>query len=186
MDEYNIKFDTTPDFMPDTEAYAICGPDKYEKVEISALYCWVAPHQGEWLAAPIKVRINKFIMSSYFKDKADDIGRMSLNRLVKTEEEAKRLTQFHKVELTDEQWYQAIGDRDEDESLEDCELSDCCSTISEIRTLLITCKENKGLIVWETEILQSLLSDHSSYEQTQILDKIFKQLDVDWSGYDNV
>lgn len=98
-----------------------------------------------------------------------------------TEAQAMELAQWHPVSnLSEAEWEQAIGNREDDDSLEECDLSCCCATISAIRDLLLKCQENYGLIEREVRTLRQLLGEHEypmpNGERPVNLDKIIGQL----------
>lgn len=104
-----------------------------------------------------------------------------LNEVYATEAIAKELAQWHPVaDLLEAEWKQALGDRDYDESLDECELSRCCGKISDIRDLLVKCQENSGLIERDVRTLRQLLNNHEypmpNGERPVNLDKVITQL----------
>ena len=103
------------------------------------------------------------------------------NEVYATEELAKELAQWHPVnDLSEADWKQAIGDREDDESLEECELSRCCVAVSAIRDILLQCQEDGGLVERDVRALRQLLGEHEyplPNDQRPInLDKIVGQL----------
>ena len=94
------------------------------------------------------------------------------------------LAQWHpETLLTTTEWKQAVGDRDDEASLEECELSPCCATISHIRDLLLKCENDSGLIERDVRRLRELLDSHrhprsTSGRKSKNLNRIFRQLGI--------
>jgi hypothetical protein len=83
------------------------------------------------------------------------------DKVYSTKEEAETLAKWHPVEnISLEEWERAIGNRENDDSLDTCELSRCCAIISDIRDILLDCKENQGLIERDLLKLSDLLKSH--------------------------
>lgn len=104
-----------------------------------------------------------------------------LNEVYATEELAGELAQWHPVsDLSEADWKQAIGDREDDASLEECELSRCCAVISAIRDLLLKCQEDGGLVERDVRTLRQLFGEHEyplpNGQRPANLDKIVGQL----------
>lgn len=100
-----------------------------------------------------------------------------------SKELAEKLAQWHPVsDLSEEEWKMAIGVRDDDESLEECELSRCCATISSARNILLKCQKDGGLIERDVQSLCALLSGHGypkpGGQRPANLDKIVGQLGI--------
>ena len=103
------------------------------------------------------------------------------NEVYATEELAREFAQWHPViDLSEADWKQAIGDREDDENLEECELSRCCAAISAIRDLLLKCQEDGGLAERDVRNLRQLLGEHEypmhNGQRPANLDKIIGQL----------
>lgn len=85
--------------------------------------------------------------------------------------------------ISEEEWFAAIGNRDEDEeSIETCELSICCATISAIRDILIKAKKNGGLLYSDFVRLESYISYHGpmDMEKCPNLARIVSLLGTSW------
>jgi hypothetical protein len=94
-----------------------------------------------------------------------------------TEDEAKKLSSWFEVKgIRKRDWKTAIGDRKDDESLEEAELSRCCANISEARDLLLLCQKNSGLIQRDVNQLHYLLKGHEAPLHKPVLDKILAKL----------
>ena len=103
--------------------------------------------------------------------------------LYETKELADQLAVWHPItNMTDEQWEAAIGDR-EKETTEESELSECCSRIARVRDLLITCRQDGGLLERDVRVISNLITgdDHNivtTPEKFPNLQKICAQLNV--------
>lgn len=98
---------------------------------------------------------------------------------IRVKKKTDELNEWHPVKgLTDEDWKKAIGNRDDFESLENCELSCCCAVISEIRDILLECQKNSGLIERDVRTLCQYLGEHDIPLKRKNLDKIFEQLGI--------
>src|SRR3989344_2117327 len=80
-------------------------------------------------------------------------------------QKAEEYSRFLSVDVDDEMWKRAIGDRDmkDENSLYDIDnsgLPSCCADISEARDVLLYCQKQKGLIVYDRDWLKELLDGH--------------------------
>lgn len=92
---------------------------------------------------------------------------------------------WHSVSgLSEEEWFAAIGDPEERESLDTCELSHCCAHTATIRDLLTACQDDDGLLERDRKRLKALVEggenghEHFSPGKHPLLDRIFTQLDI--------
>jgi len=166
------------DLINDRKAYAIVGPNNYKEIEISGFVSTLIHNKGKFEVYIQKARVDKLFKSEYFNDCDCNYGEVIIKRLVKTENKAKELVKFREVKLTNKEWFNAIGDRNILDSIEECELQSCCAVISNIRDILIKCKEKNGLIVYEIEELKQNIDEHEEIEG-KVLEEIFKQLGID-------
>lgn len=190
MEVVTSKFDLGKD------VFVILGPDRYSQGQITAYRTWAIPHENTILVMPNAVRLSIFTMTDYFDDIEDDA--VPFRYLTDDEEQAKKWAEVTSAECSDEDWFKAIGQRpsfeemeqavkddddDAEDSLEESELGSCCANLSDIRTMLIKCKENKGLTGWEVERLQWLCDNacHEFPEDAPTLKNILEQLNVKWS-----
>jgi len=190
MQKVNPKFDFGK------EVYAVLGPDRYCQGQVTAYRTW-AIRDGEGMVSvfPNAVRLSTFTITDYFDDIEDDV--VPFRYLTDDEEQVKKWAEVVSVELSGEDWFKAIGYRptfeeikesvksgkfDSEDSLEESELGSCCAALADVRTILIKCKENRGLIVWEVECLQSAINGccHDMPEDASILANILKQLNIEW------
>ncbi len=108
-------------------------------------------------------------------------GPISPARIADNEDIAKQLMKFTTVQITEEQWELAIGDREKETHYEDCELQSCCANISRIRDLLLLCKKQKGMNASDIEELKETISDHEKPSPMVALNSILQQLGVEWN-----
>lgn len=178
------------------EVYVVLGPNDISEGNITAYRTWVIKDgDDKILIIPNAVRLSIFTITDYFPNIEDDA--VPFCYLTDDKEKAKKWSEVIPVDCSDEDWFKAIGKRptfeeikkaakektfDSEDSLEECELASCCASISDVRTILIKCQENKGLIGWEVEALQKAVnnSNHDMPEDSPILTNILKQLDVEW------
>lgn len=97
---------------------------------------------------------------------------------------------FTPVSLSDEEWQLAIGERGYDADfskdgskvdIEDCELGLCCKDISDIRDILIECKENGGLNHRQIKRLSELIILHEPPTKMEHLKKILDAVALRWA-----
>ena len=113
------------------------------------------------------------------------------------EKDAKKAAKWYSVDFTDEEWLKCIGDRkiphDLPGSIENCELVIGCVNdgTSDIRDLLIGCKENKGLMEIDRQRLENYINN--CYNRPESLDNpkslmssLLKQLKIKWSKNETV
>lgn len=72
---------------------------------------------------------------------------------------AMRLAKWYPVNLSDHEWLAFLGNRDDSDSLDECELQSCCSSISKCRSILYDCQNYGGLILRDVERIMKLLDD---------------------------
>ncbi|MEK6969849.1 MAG: hypothetical protein AABW48_05470 [Nanoarchaeota archaeon] len=93
-------------------------------------------------------------------------------------------SRFLAVQVDDEVWRLAIGDRtvtDENSpySIENCGLPRCCANISEARDILSFCRRNSGLIAHNRDELSNLIEEHGfEYQRESPIGRIFQQLEI--------
>lgn len=185
MTDITIKFEP-PNFELDSLVYVVCGPNEVVKTTICSFRGLIFNDlRLGTMAIAKEARISKLILNDYFKE--IEYEYVPFLYLTKTEEEATELAQWIPVSLTDNEWLLSIGDRDIKEDLpgnieDGCELGQCCANISEIRDVFIKCKEKGGMIELERRELKDRLehSCHDMPEEHEILDKILKQLNLEW------
>lgn len=175
--------------------FVVLGPGHYCQGQITAYRSWVLESDGKIIVLPNAVRLSTYTLTNYFDDIDDDA--VPFRYLTDNEGKASGWSRVIPVECSDEDWFKAIGERptfeeikkgaeektfDSEESIEECELASCCAGISNVRTILIKCQKNKGLIGWEVESLQEAVnnSGHDMAEDAPILTNILKQLNVEW------
>ncbi|MFA5987126.1 MAG: hypothetical protein WC797_00530 [Candidatus Paceibacterota bacterium] len=100
-----------------------------------------------------------------------------------TKEVAEELAKWYPVkDVSEAEWKQAIGDRQDDESLDSCELPSCCANISDARDIFAKCQQKGGLIERDVRRVRGLLEGHypvpsgDSKPTPTSLDKIMAQL----------
>jgi len=193
----NIKMQKVPPkFELGKDVYVVLGPGRTCQGCVTAYQAWVIDNKPGLWVMPQAVRLDTITITDYFDDIEQDVVPWCY--LTDDEEQVKKWAEVVHVECSDEDWFKAIGQRptfeeikesvknkkfDSENSLEESELGSCCANLSNIRTALIKCKENKGLIVWEVELLQELCDNacHEFPEDAPILKNILKQLNVEWS-----
>jgi hypothetical protein len=94
---------------------------------------------------------------------------------------AVRHARWHAVEgVSDEQWACAIGTREDDKSLDTCEMQRCCANVSQLRDYLLKCQRDGGLIHRDWRDLRHLLPQHEhplpDGKRPKNLDKILSKL----------
>lgn len=178
-----------PNIELDDEIWIICGPNDIMKSTVTAFQGLVFKDNKKNLEGIFReVIISHFVLNDYFYDLNGALSIVPFKYTTKDEDKAREWMKVYPVYMTDEEWLLAIGDRDkgEDEigNIDDgCELSCCCANISDVRDCLIRCKDKHGLIGWEREDLQWKINNcnHDRPNQNELLDKIFSQLEVEWS-----
>ncbi|MCD6435983.1 MAG: hypothetical protein J7L15_06300 [Clostridiales bacterium] len=162
--------------------YVVRGPDEWIETTTRTVVGEIAIIDGKWEFFQRGITVSHlFITREYFKDicyfleGGDEI--IPFYRIFKTAKEATILSQFKKVNITDEEWYRTLGNRDEPISLEEAELEICCADISKARDILYKCQKFNGLIQLDVHYLQKIMSAHKILSSCKILTKIFKQLE---------
>ena len=105
-------------------------------------------------------------------------------------EEAKAMAVEYTADLEPEEWFKAIGlngaDNEDRIAYDDeCELTPCCSNISDIRDILYNiCVSGKINGVTRLALI-ALLNAHEPPHENAILNKILAQLDLTWKETGN-
>ena len=171
---YKFKEKYTPQFMPGDTVWAVQGPKpKPEETKVNGVECVLFE---ELLCVGYRLPLFYFVGE-------DGLGEYwPIYKVFGSQEEAERICQWTEVDdITDEEWQQAIGDR-EDESHYDSELGPCCANISAIRDLLYQCWKHKGLPLRDIEHIKiNLLSGHQETleDPSPILKKIWESLHLE-------
>ncbi len=189
MDNVDSKFDL------DKKVYAVLGPDRYCHSEITAYRSFIFNGRLGIMAIPNAVRLSAYTLTDYFED--IEQNAVPFKYLTDDEEQAKNWVKVTPIECSDEDWFKAMGQRptveemiqagkdetfDSEDSLEESELGVCCANLAAVRTMLIKCKEHKGLTGWEVERLQWMCDNvcHDFPEDAPTLKNILEQLNVTW------
>ena len=189
-----IEFDK-PRFEIGEYVWMVCAPNHSALVEIRNFNALIYQDRfGKCLAHAVSAKINSYIIDGWFDD--IDHDTVPFKYMTKDEEEAKRWMKPWTVDLTDGEWFKTIGKRptfeelhksavektfDSEDSLEESELGSCCSTLSDIRDIFITCRDKGQITGWERELLQKLLNgNHDKHKDTPLLDRVLEQLDATW------
>ena len=172
-------YDIKPKFKPDQSVFVVFYDKKnnYHKSYISYIPVNYAIVDGEEF-----IFHQRLYRLSLVNIKRDD-WNWEESYLFETEEEAKENAIFHKIALTDNQWFQIIGNRKKENGLEDCELQPCCNNISLIRNKLLEIKKNKGILEVDRKIFQKYLLNHepiSNLKQTLLFKEVLEPLNLIW------
>jgi hypothetical protein len=102
--------------------------------------CLIA-RDGDTLSAfPVAYRLNRDNFTTEF------IASWPLSEVYSTRDAAQKAAVWHSVVgISDEEWPQALGDREDDASLDTCDLYRCCANIAHVREVLYTCRKDSGL-----------------------------------------
>lgn len=114
------------------------------------------------------------------------------NELFATKELAEEAAAFITVSLDDADWNELLGmtidgkrvheaTADELVTLDSCALPQCCSTISEIRDLFFSCWRQHGLMAFQIDTLNHLLTNHEAPDAHPILTDVLTQLNLTWN-----
>jgi hypothetical protein len=99
-----------------------------------------------------------------------------------SEAEAHELATWHAVTMTQKEWVRAIGSRQNEKSIDRCELAPCCANVSAIRDMLLRCQRDGGLMERDRQKLGHLLDEHEypmpNGKRPENLDKIMGQLNL--------
>ena len=102
-------------------------------------------------------------------------------RVYATKAEVEKLAKWHAVNnISEKEWKKALGNRDDESSLDTCEFQRCCANIADIRSLLYKCQKNGGLIERDVQNIRDGLKGHghqmSKRKETPIFNKIAEKL----------
>ena len=173
-----------PKFEIGQEIFVVMSPETYLKTTIRCINCDLGPSkEGGYVLYKPKYDVRHILFpNKYFDSDAEQTAGLPEYRIFNDEEEAEAMAVLVKVKMTRKQWLQAVGDRDSEDSLEDCELQPCCSKISDIRDIFLKCKKYGGLTkleVLDMEWIKDVLLEHNKNEENSpLLFEILSQLGV--------
>jgi hypothetical protein len=185
LDELDI------DVELDSEIWALLGPDAILKTTVTAFHAHILKdNKNKMIAIAYAIRPSHLIYRSYFSD--IETNKIPFRYLTKNEKQVIKWGEIKTVTCSEQDWLKAIGRRstleeiknnEENNTLEECELQLCCSTISDIRDILLKCQKNAFLTNFEIELLKNLLENggHEMPNNAPILDNILQQLGIRWS-----
>lgn len=187
---HQIKIYSKPQFKSGDTVFVILNSPQSPKVEktyIRSAICQIIGRHGE-----------EFVSFSDWYD----IGIITFSGnlspslihakfVFKTEKEAKKMVEWHPVTLTEKQWLLAVGNRDIADgpgNIDDgCDLliSETNDGTSELRTLLLLAKINKGIMELDKTGIQNWISicpnrPKALNDPKSNLSKLFKQLNLKW------
>ena len=168
------------------DIWVIMGPDDYVKTVVRGFECSLLGSENNDLSLIVKRVITRqalIYMSHYYDYDDDYMESIDRQRLVTSEEEAEEAVKLTNVYLSEEDWEKAVGDGKRQNN-EDCELKCCCGNISVIRDMFMHCRSNSGLIQFDIDAFKDLLQTHEPPKDRPILDKILKQLGLEWKDWD--
>lgn len=116
-------------------------------------------------------------------DRGDFLDAWKSDEFFLSYQEAKDMAVTYPVLATEDEWFKAIGLKNDSNRLEydeECELAPCCSTISDIRSLLATIMKNELCTGMQKQTLISLMNAHEPTGLSPTLDKILSQLNISW------
>ena len=161
-------------------------PQKNEVVESSILGydAAIGEKDGKLLGVITGYNIENFVFVRRGED-SDLTTVIQEEDFCDSQKKAKKASRFLEVNLNEEAWKIAVGDRDVEDknspyNIENCNLPRCCANISEARDILLYCKKNNGLIVQDRDKLTGILFEGHDFEYDvqSSLGEIFKQLQV--------
>ena len=169
------------------DIWVILGPDEFVKTTVRGFECSLLGSNNENLSLIPKNIITShaliYLKFNYYDHDEDYMESIGRNRIVTSEEEAEKAVELINVYLSEEDWEKAVGDVKR-QNTEDCELKCCCGNISAIRDMFMHCRRNKGLIQFDIESFKDLLLSHEPPKDRPVLDKILKQLGLEWKDWD--
>lgn len=172
-----------PAFDIGQKVFIVLGPDSYIEANVRIINCVIAKSDSGSCALYLpKYEFDCILFpNDYFKDGEDLIGVQEY-RVFDNEEKAKEMSSFVKVDIENDKWDDAIGNREDEETIDGCELAPCCANISKIRDILLKCKKYKGLTKMEIEdmawSLRALEEHNYSEELIPLVYEILTKLGV--------
>ena len=170
-----------PSFEIGQKVFIVLGPDKYISTHVRSINCILGPSGSVncMLYIP-KYEFSNILFPNEYFDESEELVGVGEYRIFTKESEAKDRSLFINIDIDKVEWDEAVGDRENEETIEECELSPCCSQISEIRDILLKCKKYGGLTRLEIEnaewIEKVLLEHNQDKERSPLLYKILEQL----------
>jgi len=170
------------------EIWVIMGPDEFIQTVVRGFECVLLGSKNNDLSLiPKKVITGKLLIymgsSSYYEEDDDYMESIVRQRIVTSKEESEKAVKNTAVWLNDDEWEKAVGDVKRQNN-ENCELKCCCGNISTIRDMFMHCRRNNGLIQFDIDSFKNLLLTHEPPKERNILDKILKQLGLEWTDWD--
>ena len=172
-----------PSFEIGQRVFVVLGPDKYISTSVRSMNCILGPSvDGNCVLYSPKYEFSNFLFPNEYFDEQEEMAGVGEYRIFDKESEAKKMALFVKVDMSSKEWDEAVGDRENEETIEECELLPCCSQISEIRDILLKCKKYGGLTKLEIDNItwiEGVLTEHNKdKENSPLLYRILEQLGV--------
>ncbi len=180
---FSFHEEHTPSFEIGQKVFVVLGPDKYIFTSVRSINCILGLSETGscMLYIPKYEFSNIFFPNEYFDELEESIG-IGEYRIFEKESEAKSMSSFIKVSISEQDWDNAIGNRENEETIEECELSPCCFQISEVRDILLRCKKHGGLTKLEigniSWIESALTENNNNKEKSPLLYNILEHLGV--------
>jgi len=169
------------------DIWVIMGPDEFVKTVVRGFECVLTGSEKNKLSLiPKKVVTGQaliYMTNRYYDYDEEYMESIDRRRIVTSENEAEKAVELTNVYLHEHEWEKAIGDLKR-KNTGNCELKSCCGNISTIRDMFMHCRRNNGLIRLDIDTLKDLLLTHEPPKTRDILDKILKQLGLEWKDWD--
>ena len=172
-----------PSFEIGQRVFVVLGPDKYISTSVRSINCILGPSgNGNCNLYIPKYEFSNILFPNEYFNEYEELLGVGEYRIFGKESEAKKMSTFISVDIDKKSWDEAVGDRENEETIEECELSPCCSVISDIRDILLKCKEYAGLTKLEinnVSWIEDVLVEHKKdKENSPLLYRILGQLGV--------
>lgn len=141
------------------------------------------------------LRCERYYIEDFDKEETFEAGGLKIpvpfievfvDNVYELEEMVKILTEFHPVVgISEEEWLKAIGNYDDEGSIDKCDLPPCCASISQVRDILMDCKKEGGLVESRVRFLEYVLENsHGDYLEREVrntksfIGNIYRQLGI--------
>ena len=148
--------------------------------EIIGYHCTMVNIDGEPYVYPTDYRLNTVNL-----DRGNDEDGWKADEFFLTYADAKNHAVEYSVVASPEEWLTAIGlsgtgTEERNQFDEDSELGTCCAIISHIRDILYEVCLTGTITGVQKKKLITAITSHQAPDNTPVLDKILKQLDIEW------
>ena len=148
--ELKVNPEYEPEFQVGSRVWVISGKRVFDHIVMGILF--------EFFGPTGLLCCTGYLLDTLNLDEERD--EFYPSEVYSTEEIAKEFAVWHPVELSTTEWELALGVRENESTLDGCELARCCANVSAIRDILIVCQTAGGLLERDVRKFRFLMAQH--------------------------